>query len=131
MIKRRTWGQYPPAPPLNFAKASFNIYIMHYVYILRSLKQEGAIYIGYTSDLKSRLKSHSAERNLYSKRYAPWEIETYLAFTNEQDAKDFERYLKGGSGKAFLQKHLISQRFKEALKKFNNGRSDKSSKPKA
>lgn len=97
---------------------------MYYVYILRSLKQEGAIYIGLTSDLKARLKSHNSKQNLYTKRHAPWEIETYIAFTTAQDAKDFEKYLKGGSGKAFLQKHLISKQFKEALVKFNNGRSD-------
>jgi predicted GIY-YIG superfamily endonuclease len=95
---------------------------MHYVYILRSLKQEGAIYIGYTPDLKARLRSHNSSQNFYSRRHAPWEVETYVAFTNEQDAKAFERYLKGGSGKAFMQKHLVSKRFKQALKKFNNGR---------
>ena len=95
---------------------------MYYVYILRSLEQEGAIYIGYTPYLKARLKSHNSGENLYSKRYAPWAIETYISFSDEQDAKDFEKYLKGGSGKAFLQKHLISRGFKRALKKFNNGR---------
>lgn len=100
---------------------------MFYVYILRSTKQAGAIYIGYTPNLKARLKSHNSQQNAYSKRHAPWEIETYIAFSSERDAKNFERYLKGGSGKAFLRKHLVSDDFREALRKFNNGGSEQSS----
>jgi putative endonuclease len=95
---------------------------MFYTYILKSKKVSGAIYKGYTNDLKSRLEQHNSIKGKYSSKYAPWEIETYFAFTTEQQAKDFERYLKSSSGKAFMHKHLISNQFKEALKKFNNGR---------
>ena len=45
-----------------------------------------------------------------------------FAKATEWHAKDFERYLKSSLGKAFMNKHLISNHFKEALKKFNNGR---------
>lgn len=38
----------------------------------------------------------------------------YGAFENERKAKDFERYLKTGSGKAFAYKRLLNS---EALKK--------------
>jgi predicted GIY-YIG superfamily endonuclease len=95
---------------------------MFYTYILKSKKVPGAIYKGYTKNLKSRLIQHNSLLNQYSKKYAPWEIESYFAFSTEQQAKDFERYLKSSSGKAFMQKRLISNSFKEALKKFNNGR---------
>lgn len=96
---------------------------MFYTYILRSKKTKGAIYVGYTEDLKKRLIQHNDEKNVgYTKRHAPWEIESYFALTNKQKAKDFERYLKSNSGKAFLRKRLISEDFREALKKFNNGR---------
>jgi len=99
---------------------------MYYTYILKSKKQPGAIYIGYTKDLKSRLIEHnSANSNSYSSKYAPWEIETYIGFTDIMEAKRFEGYLKSNSGKAFMRKHLISNLFKEALAKFNNGRADK------
>jgi len=49
---------------------------MYYTYILHSLKVPGAIYTGYTSDLKARLADHNSPQNSgYSKRHAPWQIE--------------------------------------------------------
>ncbi|KAF0146153.1 MAG: excinuclease ABC protein C subunit [Nitrospirae bacterium] len=96
---------------------------MYYTYILKSIKTAGAIYIGHTSDLKSRVSQHnSPNNNGYSKRHAPWAVETYIAFADEKDAKTFELYLKSSSGKAFMKKRLISNEFREALEKFNNGR---------
>lgn len=101
---------------------------MYYTYVLKSKKVPGAIYKGYTKDLKLRLEQHNSSSGKHSSKYTPWEIETYLAFSTEQQAKDFERYLKSSSGKAFMHKRLISNQFKEALKKFNNGRVKKVSK---
>lgn len=99
---------------------------MFYTYILKSTKQDGAIYIGSTEDLKLRLSQHNNPNSkAYSKRHAPWVIETYLSFTDIKQAKEFERYLKSNSGKAFMRKRLISDQFKEVLAKFNNGRVDK------
>jgi len=99
---------------------------MNYTYILKSLKTSGAIYIGYTADLKSRLSQHNRpDSKFYSRRHSPWVVESYIGFTLERDAKNFETYLKSNSGKAFLRKRLISNQFKEALKKFNNGRDQK------
>ena len=96
---------------------------MYYVYILKSTKRPGAIYIGYTSDLKSRISEHnSISNNHYSSKYAPWELETYISFSEKVDAQKFELYLKSNSGKAFMRKRLISNHFKVALEKFNNGR---------
>ncbi len=96
---------------------------MYYAYILKSIKQPGAIYIGYTHDLKLRIKQHNNTDNKgYSAKYKPWIIETYFAFSLEIEASKFEKYLKSSSGKSFMKKHLISNHFKEALKKFNNGR---------
>jgi len=98
---------------------------MFYTYILRSLKQPGAIYKGYTTDLKSRLADHNnPKKSTYSKKYSPWTIESYFAFSAEKQAKNFERYLKASSGKAFMHKRLISDQFKKALVEFNNGRKD-------
>lgn len=96
---------------------------MFYTYILKSKKQSGAIYIGYTSDLKKRLTEHNDPKHKsYSKRHSPWEIETYLSFSKESEAKRFEIYLKSNSGKAFMRKRLLSEKFKNALAEFNNGK---------
>ncbi len=80
---------------------------MHYVYILKSLKSN-TLYYGYTTDLERRLKEHNEGKSLYTKGHMPWKLTFYSAFENEQKARDFESYLKSGSGKAFAYKRLVS-----------------------
>ncbi len=81
---------------------------MHYVYILRSELNPKRFYIGETSDLNARLKKHNEGSSKYTKKYRPWKIETYLAFSSKSLAQRFEKYLKRGSGKAFLKRRLMS-----------------------
>ena len=81
---------------------------MHYVYILKSQKDRSKFYIGETIDLAVRLKQHNKGMCSYSRRFAPWSIETYITFSNAKLAKEFERYLKTGSGKAFLKRRLMA-----------------------
>jgi len=80
---------------------------MHFVYILTSQLNPAKIYIGKTSNLNKRLSEHNRGESQYTKTYAPWKIETYVAFSNEKSAEIFEKYLKSGSGFAFLKKHLL------------------------
>ena len=80
---------------------------MCYVYILVSLKDPIRFYIGITENLEARLRQHNRGESGYSKRYAPWRIETYTAFSNERLAASFETYLKSGSGHAFLKKRFL------------------------
>jgi len=80
---------------------------MFYVYILKSQKDNSKIYIGFTENLDQRLGQHNHETSDYSRKYAPWGLETYTVFKNKQTALDFEKYLKSGSGFAFLRKRLL------------------------
>ena len=81
---------------------------MYTVYILKSIKESKQHYVGITRDLNKRLKKHNWNGyHGYSKKYAPWKLETYIAFNNRFQAEKFERYLKSGSGHAFLTKRLI------------------------
>jgi len=70
---------------------------MHYFYILRSQKNQ-KLYLGYTSDLKTRLKSHNSSENKATKPYAPYELIFYSAFTNQTDALNCEKYFKTTAG---------------------------------
>ncbi|RJQ27818.1 GIY-YIG nuclease family protein [Candidatus Parcubacteria bacterium] len=79
---------------------------MHYVYILKSSKST-TLYYGYTADLKKRIKEHNDGKSSYTKPLIPWKLVWYCAFPNEKQAKDFELYLKSGSGKAFTYKRLV------------------------
>jgi hypothetical protein len=38
--------------------------------------------------------------------FEPWGLVTYIAFSDEQKAMEFERYLKSASGRAFANKRL-------------------------
>jgi predicted GIY-YIG superfamily endonuclease len=79
---------------------------VQYVYLLESLSVSGARYVGTTSDLKRRLLEHNAGRSQHTAKFRPWRIATYLAFSDETKAAEFERYLKSGSGHAFANKRL-------------------------
>jgi putative endonuclease len=79
---------------------------MFYVYILESLAVPGRHYVGYTTDLRDRLKRHNARTVAHTSKFAPWRVQTYLAFSDEGWAIVFERYLKSASGRAFSRKRL-------------------------
>ena len=90
---------------------------MSIVYILVSKQQPQRYYIGLTDDLERRLKEHNKAKAGYTKRYAPWKVETHIIFSDKELAETFEKYLKSGSGNAFLKKRLIKQarRYKPAM----------------
>jgi len=77
-----------------------------YVYILQSLSNPGHFYTGRTADLQERLRKHNAGEVPHSSKFKPWQIKTAIAFSDEQRAIEFERYLKSSSGRAFAQKRL-------------------------
>jgi len=77
-----------------------------YVYLLESLGTANARYVGMTSDLKRRLAEHNAGKSPHTAKFTPWRIVTYMAFSDEMKATEFERYLKSGSGHAFANKRL-------------------------
>ena len=78
---------------------------MWYVYILicRNLKP----YVGCTKDLKDRIERHSKGFVPATKSLRPIKLTCYFAFENKYKAFYFERYLKSGSGRAFLKRHLF------------------------
>jgi predicted GIY-YIG superfamily endonuclease len=80
---------------------------MFYTYILLSSKSH-IFYFGSAIDLRLRLKQHNNGEVKSTKPYIPWKIVWYAAFETEKQARDFERYLKTGSGKAFAYKRLVS-----------------------
>jgi predicted GIY-YIG superfamily endonuclease len=80
--------------------------IMFYVYIIQSINFPDKFYIGFTDDLKRRLKQHNNEHSGHTNKYRPWRIKDYFAIDDEQKAKDFEKYLKSQCGREFIKKHF-------------------------
>jgi predicted GIY-YIG superfamily endonuclease len=78
---------------------------MKYVYILHSVEAEH-FYVGVTNDLRARLVKHNAGEVPHTSKYRPWNLKTYVAFSDEDKAFAFEQYLKSASGRAFAKKRL-------------------------
>ena len=77
---------------------------MYYIY---SLKCKDGYYIGCTDDLKDRLKRHQKGHISATVNRLPVELDFYLVVKNKNTAFNFEKYLKSGSGRAFINKHFI------------------------
>jgi putative endonuclease len=80
---------------------------MRTVYLLRSPTHPKQTYVGVTADLQHRLKEHNAGRSSHTSKHAPWELVAALQFADERTANAFERYLKSGSGRAFVKRHFL------------------------
>ncbi len=79
--------------------------MFYYVYILQSQK-DNSLYIGYTSDLRKRLKQHNNGESRSTKPFRPYKLIFYEAFLNRIDAKHREEYLKGGYGRRSINKMI-------------------------
>jgi predicted GIY-YIG superfamily endonuclease len=77
---------------------------MWYVYILKC--SDNKIYTGCTSDLKDRIDRHTKGYVPATKERRPIDLKNYFAFNNKYKAFEFEKYLKSGSGRAFIKKHF-------------------------
>ena len=78
-------------------------------FITSTSSKSSIFYYGHTSkNPKERLKEHNAGVMKATKPHRPWRLVFYAAFETLEQAKDFERYLKSGSGKAFTYKRLVS-----------------------
>ena len=80
---------------------------MYYVYVLESLK-DNRFYIGYSDNLKVRIKLHNAGGVTATKNRRPLKLTYYEAYLNQADAKGRELFLKSGSGHRFLKKQLTN-----------------------
>ena len=79
---------------------------MFYVYLIQSIKHPDKRYVGYTTNIETRLKTHNCAGFKHTTRYKPWKIIMYLAFEDFEKALSFEKYLKSGSGFSFAKKRF-------------------------
>ena len=76
---------------------------MFYVY---SLKCKDGFYVGCTDNIQDRLERHQSSYVPATKDRLPVSLEFYVAITDKYKAFEFEKYLKSGSGRAFINKHF-------------------------
>ena len=75
------------------------------VYILRCSNND--LYKGCTLNIEERLIQHNKGYVESTKNHLPVQLITYIVFTDKNKAYQFEKYLKSGSGRAFINKHLV------------------------
>lgn len=73
----------------------------YYIYILYN-KSRNFIYIGYSTNLKKRLKDHNMGLAKSTKPYVPLDLIHYEAYRDIKDAKRRESYLKTNRGRTTL-----------------------------
>jgi len=77
----------------------------HYVYILISLKDKN-FYVGYTGNLKNRLKQHYNGLVKSTSRRLPVRLLYFECYGEERDARRNERYYKTSKGRDDLRVKL-------------------------
>ena len=83
--------------------------MLYTVYILYSFKH-GKIYIGYTSNLIERMKSHNLLGTKdWTKNYRPWLVIYCEYFIDKKEALQREKILKGGKGREWIHQRLSEQ----------------------
>jgi putative endonuclease len=89
---------------------SFHPEMMHYVYVLKSVKL-GELYIGQTNDLKRRFVEHNTGESISTKHKAPFKLVYYEAYQSKSDAKYREKQLKRHAGATIALKRRIKNSF--------------------
>ena len=64
-------------------------------------------YVGCSDNLKERIERHSKGYVPATIERRPIKLVNYFAFREKYKAFNFEKYLKSGSGRAFIKKHFL------------------------
>ncbi|HBK87290.1 MAG TPA: hypothetical protein PKM91_03860 [Cyclobacteriaceae bacterium] len=75
------------------------------IYVLQGVK--GGLYKGCVEDLNAELEKHRQGLMENSKDQLPLDLIFTAAFPDKNKARDFERYLRSGSGRSFLKRHVV------------------------
>jgi putative endonuclease len=85
----------------------FYFLVMYKVYVLYS-KSYNKIYIGYSSNLEERLRSHNELGTKgWTIRYRPWELLHSETFEDKSQAMKREKELKSYRGREYIRKLLL------------------------
>jgi putative endonuclease len=84
---------------------------MYYTYVLKS-EADNNLYIGYTGDLRQRIKDHNQGKTKSIKHRIPFKLIYYEAYKNKTDARKREIELKKNS----YQKEQLIKRIENSLR---------------
>lgn len=98
----------PKCSLLHFGGVEQNI-SMFYTYVLLcedDVRQRRRLYIGYTENLRERLKKHIAKNTKTTKSFEKVSLVYYEACRNKTDARKRELQLKTGFGRGYLKRRI-------------------------
>jgi len=82
-------------------------HFMFYVYLIQS-KKDKSVYIGFSKNLRQRVKDHNNGKVTFTKNRRPYKLIYYEAYLNEKDAEKRERNLKNKGGQRdFMKENLL------------------------
>jgi putative endonuclease len=79
---------------------SFHVYILYSARIKRT-------YVGMTSNLEARIKSHNVSSKGWTVRGRPWVLVHSEHFNSKADAMVREKELKSGKGRVFIKEVIL------------------------
>ena len=79
---------------------------MYYVYLIKSVQYPENKYVGFTTDLESRLQKHNEGGSVHTTRCRSWELVACILIPDKGKALEFEKYLKSHSGRAFAKRRF-------------------------
>ncbi len=80
------------------------------VYVLFSLSHN-KIYVGYSSDLINRIRSHNIYgKGDYTSKYRPWKVVHVEFFGSKKEAMKREQQLKSAQGRKFIYETLLNKK---------------------
>ena len=81
--------------------------IMYTVYVLYT-RLYAKTYVGFTSDLSGRLRSHNElGQKGWTMKYRPWELVFTEEYGRKSEAMAREKWLKSGVGREYLQARIV------------------------
>ena len=99
-------GGYPPDRMTSVVRAgSATLIIMYTVYVLKDKK--GNLYKGMTNNLSRRLAEHKRGKTITIRRMKEIELIYKEEFTEKEEARARELYLKSATGRRFLKNILF------------------------
>ena len=114
-------GSYPPRrtlvqvhPPLQQKEAVkkqslfLPLFLAMFVTYVLYAEKFHKIYIGYTSDLINRIKSHNLlATKEYTTKFRPWIVVAVFPFECKAQAMKHEKFLKTGKGREYIHEKII------------------------
>ena len=73
------------------------------VYVLKS-EAHDRFYVGMSKDVANRLKEHNSGKTKSTKGYRPWKLFHREEYPNREEARNREKFLKSGRGRAYIRK---------------------------